>query len=338
MTPDLISQPDYRKLIDAVAKEIAQGTARIQQAYKAEIVRTTWNVGRIITENIDLDNMAPSQKAVMIAGLVKEFKKSESYFYKVIKFYQLYPVLPRTNLTWEHYSNLLSVQDPRERRRLEFKASRDGISAKDFRVLVSDQRKTAPLVVIGPNKTIKYVRGRLYHYAIKERTPEQVADNRVILDIGFSIDRRVAAPKDKGFHAGLMVRAAKKGDQYHALISSWDKDRLYTYQAKVKRVIDGDTLLIYVDLGFSTFVTHTVRLRAIDAPEINSILGRKAKNFVQDLIDQNPWVVIKTYKDDKYGRFLVDVFTGSKEQDSATIAQEGTYLNQLLVDKGLAVL
>jgi len=42
---------------------------------------------------------------------------------------------------------------------------------------------------------------------------------------------------------------------------------MYTYNAKVDRVIDGDTLDALVDLGFDTWKKVRIRFQGIDAPE-----------------------------------------------------------------------
>ncbi len=47
--------------------------------------------------------------------------------------------------------------------------------------------------------------------------------------------------------------------------------------------------------------------------------------------------LIKTNKDDKYGRYLVDVFYSLCEQDPAKVMVQGTFLNQELLDNRLAV-
>ncbi|HHN73390.1 MAG TPA: thermonuclease family protein, partial [Thermopetrobacter sp.] len=41
----------------------------------------------------------------------------------------------------------------------------------------------------------------------------------------------------------------------------------YRYRLRVLRVIDGDTLVARVDLGFETHVVVRLRLAGIDAPE-----------------------------------------------------------------------
>ena len=45
---------------------------------------------------------------------------------------------------------------------------------------------------------------------------------------------------------------------------------MYQYSATVNRVIDGDTIEVTVDLGFSLSWVTPVRLFGINAPEMNS--------------------------------------------------------------------
>ncbi len=338
MSQELITDADYQKLLDAVAQQIEYGTARIHDAYKAEVLRTSWNVGRVIVETLPLNKPGALYNGVVIAKLVEKFKRPDTFFYNVIKFYRLYPTLPRTNLSWSHYQYLIRIDDPLERRRLEQKAVREKINTKDLRAYIPAQRKTLVLTDQSTGDKIAYERGMLYHYHILEPDDKHVKDGRMLVDAGFSVERDVRAAKTKSLRSGRLIRAVKVGEDYTVRISPYQTQRLYTYEALVKRVIDGDTMIMRVNLGFRTYITKKMRLRGIDAPEISNALGRRAKIFVQELIDRNPQVVIKTYKEEKYGRFVVDVFTGPKGQDSALIAQEGQYLNQTLLDKGLAVL
>lgn len=79
----------------------------------------------------------------------------------------------------------------------------------------------------------------------------------------------------------------------------------YSYGATVLRVIDGDTLLCNVDLGFKLRWEHPVRLWGIDAPELGTETGAKAKAFVENLKLTD--VTLLSCKPDKYGRVLADV-------------------------------
>lgn len=86
----------------------------------------------------------------------------------------------------------------------------------------------------------------------------------------------------------------------------------YQYKATVTGVIDGDTLDVSVDLGFRISVSHRVRLARINTPEINSKdlaerqKAQEAKQYVSQLLGQP--VVIQSIKDDKYGRWLAEVW------------------------------
>ena len=79
-----------------------------------------------------------------------------------------------------------------------------------------------------------------------------------------------------------------------------------------------------VDLGFGFTTVQTLRLRGLDAPEIQSTSGREAKEFLDKKFTGAKRVLIKTVKSDKYDRYLADLFV------------DGDYVNQELVEKGLA--
>lgn len=100
--------------------------------------------------------------------------------------------------------------------------------------------------------------------------------------------------------------------------------RMFTYNAIVERVIDGDTVDVHVDLGFD--IWHSVRLRLsdIDTPETWTDEGKAAKTFVKDALEGQD-VVITTHKTDKYGRYLAEIF------------YRGNSFNKMLVDMGFAV-
>ncbi len=99
---------------------------------------------------------------------------------------------------------------------------------------------------------------------------------------------------------------------------------MFTYDAIVERVIDADTIDVHIDLGFD--IWHSVRLRLanIDAPEVHTPEGKAAKIFVKDALEGES-VTITTYKTDKYGRYLAEIF------------YRGNSFNKSLVDLGFAI-
>ena len=110
---------------------------------------------------------------------------------------------------------------------------------------------------------------------------------------------------------------------------------LYTYKVnQVLRVIDGDTMVVSIDLGFNLALTQTIRIKGIDAPETRTTAvkekarGQAAKAFAETWL-QGKHLLIKTTKDDKYGRMLGDficVETGATFAEAMLIAnQAGVY-------------
>ena len=91
------------------------------------------------------------------------------------------------------------------------------------------------------------------------------------------------------------------------------ENKLYHYQAKIDRVIDGDTVVVLVDLGFDMHSKQTVRLYGINTPEcrtrdkVEKAAGLKAKARLKAMLaDTRGRVVIKTRLDGKgkFGRVL----------------------------------
>lgn len=97
---------------------------------------------------------------------------------------------------------------------------------------------------------------------------------------------------------------------------------LYQYQVNIRRVIDGDTVDVDIDLGFGIILRdQRVRIQGIDTPECRTkdleekMFGRAAKHFVQGLLPENSTQVMKTILDKdgdvtkgKFGRILADFY------------------------------
>ena len=114
------------------------------------------------------------------------------------------------------------------------------------------------------------------------------------------------------------------------------KDKLnpWIYNAEVKRVVDGDTFDIVIDLGFDTLRKGRVRLYGVNTPESRTKdlaekqKGLAAKEFTDQWIKKaNNKVKIETIldKNEKYGRVLARVWD-----------ETGNCLNTDIVAAGLA--
>lgn len=92
-------------------------------------------------------------------------------------------------------------------------------------------------------------------------------------------------------------------------------DFQWQYFAQVIRVIDGDTVVAAVDLGFNVKLRHHFRLARINTPELNSpdpgtrAKAQAAKEELARLVLDQP-VKLVSIKDrgDKYGRYLCELY------------------------------
>ena len=111
--------------------------------------------------------------------------------------------------------------------------------------------------------------------------------------------------------------------------------KMFFEHIKVLNVVDGDTLDVEIDLGFSIKIKQRLRLLGLDTAELRSSdpeLRAKAllaKNFLKDCLIDKTNICLYTIKTEKYGRYLAEIYL--KEED-ATL----TSVNDLLLDNGLA--
>ena len=90
-----------------------------------------------------------------------------------------------------------------------------------------------------------------------------------------------------------------------------------------------------IDCEFRVWTRQKVRLRGIDAPELRTPEGRRAKNFVVRALSEAPFVAVTTTKPDKYDRYLADVFYPNGAETPEAVLREGTFLNRALLVAGL---
>ena len=113
---------------------------------------------------------------------------------------------------------------------------------------------------------------------------------------------------------------------------------MYEYRCKLRKVVDGDTVDIDVDLGFGVWLQdERVRLYGIDTPESRTRdleekkYGLAAKEYVENFLDDE-WLTLKTKEYDskgKFGRILGELWRTSSYADKS--------LNDYLVEKHHAV-
>ena len=111
-------------------------------------------------------------------------------------------------------------------------------------------------------------------------------------------------------------------------------NKLFHYRATVKRVVDGDTIDVSLDLGFDLHMEARIRFAGINAPEsrtkdlVEKQKGLEAKRFVEDWLANSDSVIIETQLDakGKFGRILGNILNS-----------DGACLNTEMISLGHAV-
>lgn len=100
----------------------------------------------------------------------------------------------------------------------------------------------------------------------------------------------------------------------------------------IDRIVDGDTVDLTLDLGFSIAIRQRVRLLGVNTPEIASkdasekVRAKAAKDFTGAWLGRQSRLIAHTTKDDKYGRILARI-----------VGDDGATVNDALLDAKLAV-
>ena len=119
---------------------------------------------------------------------------------------------------------------------------------------------------------------------------------------------------------------------------------MYEYKAVIDRVVDGDTIDVTIDLGFSVWKKIRVRMEGINTPESRTRdleekkRGLAAKDRLKSILEfNNNKCILKVSGVGKYGRALATVLV---ESLSPLYGEDGVTLidvNKQLIEEGHAV-
>lgn len=106
---------------------------------------------------------------------------------------------------------------------------------------------------------------------------------------------------------------------------------MYEYQAIIKRVVDGDTVDIDIDLGFGVILKdERVRIMGIDTPESRTsdktekVFGLASKERLKSLLGKKSILKCKEYDSKgKFGRILGDFTTNDGRMVTDVLVEEG---------------
>ena len=106
---------------------------------------------------------------------------------------------------------------------------------------------------------------------------------------------------------------------------------MYTYNSRLDRVVDGDTVDAFIDLGFDTHIKKRIRLYGMDAWESRTrdkeekVKGLAAKaRLIQILDENNNEFILVSHGVGKFGRCLGELFlTSDSDSINNQLVTEG---------------
>jgi hypothetical protein len=305
----------YTTLVNDIAELYNRASRALVEAY--------WQIGKRIVEQEQqgggkaeygvqlLEHLSEDLQEKLGSGFSATNLRNMRRFYLHNRIQQ-----PAAELSWSQHVELLPVTNKTDKRRLERRIISDNLSRRQIRQEVQQIEKCenppaqdkAPVMLPPPRRE-----QTLQCYGLV--APDRAASSRgtVVVDCGFNIWREIPRQEAK-LHG----------------------EPSYTFPAKVESVIDADTLWVIVDCGDGILTRQKLRLHLIDAPERGTPEGDKATRFVKRVLNKNPHIVICTHHYDKYARYLADVFYSPDSSNPKATYANGIYLNQQLLDKGLA--
>ncbi|MBP7710397.1 MAG: thermonuclease family protein [Rickettsiales bacterium] len=331
---------NYPQLLAELQAHVTKTHTTLAEIVTRQKVEMAWKIGESVDKYLSKNEQTNSYGKYLFEKLEGDLGISRSVLYKMQRFYQTYPQLPQDNskLNWSHYRILSGVSKASERKRLEGFVQENSWDSHELQrevkktkiAQIQQQSHSKPK----PEKQTKLTprRGKLFSYNLVKFK----GDENFKIDCGFDIFRDVEEALPAGDVA--VIETVKESRNYVLKKSTTPTQKLHTYKARLDRVVDGDTLYVILDLGFKTFHREKLRLRGIDAPELETVEGAKSTAALKNILKTTPFLVVKTSAVDVYGRYVCDVFLpeNSNETDAQKVADSGIFLNQLLLDKGLA--
>jgi endonuclease YncB( thermonuclease family) len=300
----LTNSTDVQQLVVILQKELETGRQKALQAVEEQTKITYWTIGKHIKEHLLEHDDRAEYGAQLIQHLSEQLGITNTLLYQSVKFYEEYPKIldARPKLSWTHIRTLLTLPDTETRKQFEKKVITENLSVRELK----DAIRSASFKSSESAKKLSLTREEPYVYRYK------IVHGKEMVDLGF----RMFLEKPN--------REVTSGEVTH-----------YTYKAYIIEIIDGDTLWVDIDLGFNTWTQQKVRLRGVNTPKLESEKGLAAQKFVLSELKNLPFVALRTYWRDKFTRYLVDVFYGQPNHNFLTVAREGAFLNQALLDNSL---
>ncbi len=339
-----LTPTQYCALREQIQGIISEGRIHTRQAGEWEKVETYWHIGDALISHIDGQPRAEYGRQI-VGNLSKDIHLSQSLLWHILRFRRVLTILSaQRELGWSHIKEII-YRPSRDERRFYFSTAKRGRwSLRQLQKAIRDDLYGTTIThpfAVQPDQDPpagRPLRARFGEFHVYQIVPSgDPASDALYVDLGFHMTEHIDLIGLKDPAPDLLVTSKKRRDGTYTFTNCPPQTRRHTYVGWPHRIVDGDTLIGVADCGLDH---HTWplrwRLRGIDTPELGTLAGQNAKDFVVDVLSQVSFVVISTSKTDNYGRFLVDLKYLPGESDPVVVRTNGTYLNRQLLTQRLA--
>jgi hypothetical protein len=326
---ELFTDRHYKELVIAIRAQIHVA----KQDLNRLPVMTYWRIGELINHYLK-HGQTSSPAAPLVRRLDGDVDLDFRTLQHSLQFYRCYPVVDESlPISWSHYRYLLTLKTDIERRIWERRIVRDQFNSKIFLELLN--KEPLALQPVPDAKMMESRRGSLFHYRCIQLDDIHTGLNRVFLDLGFGI--YLPPPLTKAQLSNKrIVRSEQREGLNQLVVTNTKHDRLYTYVARVERIVSGHKLRMAIDCGFGVWTRQLIRLNGVLASDSDSRIGQAVMDALAGELKRCPFVVIKVERSLSSGKFFGEIFYKPGEFDVQAIADQGRSLNRFLLKVGVA--
>jgi len=328
---------EYRALLAEIRRIQDKSLHATRDRLNAAILTSRWSIGHKIQESLQDGEARAVRNTNLLSRLAGDLTKrygrgfgrrSLNDMRRLYQKFEKHKLNPE--LSWSHYLVLLDVADDERRLTLEKQAIEKNWSRWQLTVRVRTINHDRHFRERQIEKLAR-PSGHLHLYEVK-----QIARDGLFVDCGFSIYQQLNSIKNTGsMKVGDIVEITHSKGRIRLEKREAALSDCYLYTAQLDHVVDGDTLSVYLDCGLNIRTKQKLRLRHLDAAELDTRRGQRIKEELEKRIKRGSTIVIKTHKSDKYDRYLADILYLRNEMKPEKILKQGVFLNRELLEKEL---
>lgn len=190
------------------------------------------------------------------------------------------------------------------------------------------------------NKTkipvLPFIRGKVNQGKVRSVGISPKHGSCLEIDLGFGNSQRIDHEDALHFQEGDIVEITGGFHDPGIRRSDAAEEELGTYQISSLDLTDTRGFESVVGLGSVIQRGVVFCFKGLDLPLKDSAEGKKLQKHINGIREQSPYMVLKKYQRNPLMQYVADVFYLPHETDPVKTAREGRFLNQELLDLGLA--